>query len=446
MQTPKEWSENLKKNVITEEMLGAAAYSVNKRAKNCRDKKREYKHKYDLYHNAEKYEEKENEYYRQKETLLSIVRPVCIHCEHQGFERQRHYDYEQGFFEDLARCLPAGTICWSNSYTKGGYRDWDDWGEWYGGTTTYFFDELLLDKEQTRYYLYYALEDHTYHRPIDEKDVEKYKEKYGIEVQHIGFLDTSGRDIAELASPAFVKKLIALIQTGQYTYIENPDRQTPTYDDAYKNEGLSQQAAWSNICGAIEFGWSKVLSGHIEQKVLQKIREMGNTSSESEARVQEMLRIREEEVRNINSFYAKKQAASQEALASIEDELKNLQTYSVGVSKKAKRKLLKKIKKEKGKFSQRLPMPQCKEKSKDFVKQFLVAKESPVDVRNIDDLAGRIAEFFDSSDAIFPRVEQAVRISVRQAIEESVKEKYLTGFAEKFEKLRREAEYLHISY
>lgn len=444
MQTPKKWSENLKNNVITEEMLGAAAYSVNKRAKNCRDKKREYKHRYDMYHNAEQYEAKEQEYYRQKEILLDVVRPICIHCEHQGYERLRHYDYEQSFFEDLARCLPTGTICRSNSYTKGGYRDWDDFGEWYGGTITYFFDELLLNKEQVRYYLYYALEDHTYHHPIDEKDVGKYKEQYGIEVQHINFLDTSGRDIAELASPAFVKKLIALIRTGQYTYIENPDRQTPTYDDAYENKGLPKQDALRNICNAIEFGWSQDLSEYIEPKVLQKLGEMSSASSKVCA--QEMLKIREEETKSVESWYIRKRIEFQNAIVSIEDDLKNLQTYSAGVSKKAKRKLLKGICKEEKKLSQKFPEPEGKGKNKDFVKMFLMAKEGPVGVQDTADLAGQIAEFFDSSGTVFPQTEQTARISVRKEIEEKAREKYLIGFAEKIAELKKGAEALQISY
>lgn len=43
MRTPKEYSENLKNGIITAEMLEACLFSVNKRAKNCRDKIREYR-------------------------------------------------------------------------------------------------------------------------------------------------------------------------------------------------------------------------------------------------------------------------------------------------------------------------------------------------------------------------------------------------------------------
>ena len=84
MKTPKEWIKNLENGTITEEMLDAALYSVNKRAKNCRDQKRQYSHRYDKYHNADRYAEKESEYYEQKEKLLSALQPMCIHRESLG--------------------------------------------------------------------------------------------------------------------------------------------------------------------------------------------------------------------------------------------------------------------------------------------------------------------------------------------------------------------------
>lgn len=41
MITPKKWKENIEKRIITDVMLDTAIYSVNKRAKNYRDAKRE---------------------------------------------------------------------------------------------------------------------------------------------------------------------------------------------------------------------------------------------------------------------------------------------------------------------------------------------------------------------------------------------------------------------
>ena len=42
MKTPKTFIENLKKRIITAEMLKNCLFSVNKRAKNCRDQERVY--------------------------------------------------------------------------------------------------------------------------------------------------------------------------------------------------------------------------------------------------------------------------------------------------------------------------------------------------------------------------------------------------------------------
>lgn len=46
MRTPKEYTDNLKKKTITESMLLDCLYSVNKRAKNYRDKERGYRQYY----------------------------------------------------------------------------------------------------------------------------------------------------------------------------------------------------------------------------------------------------------------------------------------------------------------------------------------------------------------------------------------------------------------
>ena len=74
MKTPKEWSKNLKKRLVTEDMLEAALFSVNKRAKNWRDKKREYKRYRHADHDyAGEAETQEDRMYKKKDLLLSAV-------------------------------------------------------------------------------------------------------------------------------------------------------------------------------------------------------------------------------------------------------------------------------------------------------------------------------------------------------------------------------------
>lgn len=74
MRTPKDFSENIKNGIITTEMLNECLYSVNKRAKNYRDAKREC---YGRYRDSN--ECKEKNFYHKKEKLLSVITPVCIH-------------------------------------------------------------------------------------------------------------------------------------------------------------------------------------------------------------------------------------------------------------------------------------------------------------------------------------------------------------------------------
>ena len=89
MKTPKLYAENLKNRIITQDMLCDCLFSVNKRAKNCRDKIREYKsyryfeHKWD---DIKVYEDKRDSYYKMKNQLLTVLNPICIH-------KVTHYDF-----------------------------------------------------------------------------------------------------------------------------------------------------------------------------------------------------------------------------------------------------------------------------------------------------------------------------------------------------------------
>lgn len=442
MQTPKEWSENLKNSIITEEMLGAAAYSVNKRAKNCRDQKREYRHRYDKYHTAERYEAKEQEYYRQKEQLLGVIQPICIHCEHQGYERIRHYDYEQGFYENLARCLCAGTICWSNSYVNGDHRGWyDEWDDCWGESRTYFFDELDTEHEQLRYYLYYALEDNTYHHPIDEKDVEKYQKQYSIEIHHIGFLDTSGHDIADLCSPAFVKKLIALIQSGQYTYIDNPHRQTPTYDDECTGETISESQAWNNIRSAIGFGWSSDLSERIAPRIQEKLAQAW-LDANPEAHEQAKEEIEKREKKAIATHYAGRATLFRDRVELLQKQQMALQKHGDALSKKCKQQFWADIRQAEKKIRKNMPEPKMPKKNTDFVRQFLEEKKSPVQVLGTHDLAKQISDSLGTPAEMPLQTENRIRMEVRKECEESVREKYLSELREEIAGIKEQTEKL----
>lgn len=72
MKTPVSYNKNLKAGIITEEMLANCLYSVNKRAKNCRDKVREYKELYRRYYDLLHFEHDYIDSYSQKREELRL--------------------------------------------------------------------------------------------------------------------------------------------------------------------------------------------------------------------------------------------------------------------------------------------------------------------------------------------------------------------------------------
>lgn len=227
MRTPSEFAKNLKSRCISMEMLDAALYSVNKRAKNWRNKKREYKHnRYDYYGNYEKAEINENLMYKKKEKLLSIFPPTCIHKEFFGYERIRVYDYQRHYTKLLTEHALKGDIVWINSYW-----DYDRDNE------VNFFDYEIQDEPIYHYYLFHEMPKHTYHTPIDESDIKKYD----LPVIEIDTIRTDGDDISDLVSVQFVDKLIALIESKDFTFEYIRPEQSGTEDKSPASAPASVQ-------------------------------------------------------------------------------------------------------------------------------------------------------------------------------------------------------------
>ena len=206
MRTPAEYTKNLNKNIITREMLLDCLYSVNKRAKNWRDKERDVREKcrrnryfYDKYNNKEKAREQKEKYYQQKDIMLSVLSPTCIHKEGVGYERRRIYDYEPDYDKYL------GNFVWENRYYD---KDMEEF--------VYFGDIELKDCPIYHYYLFYDLGGkHTFHTPINEEEMKDYD----LPVIDISQLQTFGHDISDLISMQFVKKMIALISSANFNYV-----------------------------------------------------------------------------------------------------------------------------------------------------------------------------------------------------------------------------------
>ena len=182
-------------------MLELAIHSLNKRAKNCRDKKNEYYYKaessgYRNYYNYDtvaKYKEREQELYAIKDFLLKeICKPVCVHKQITKKEsvKTRFYDYqtEYGQYEGTEKVIYGGSY-WDNDEHE----------------QVYFID--VVQDETTNY---------SFHTPIDELDLVNYNQLEVIVLPPD--FSTKGQDINDLMSLQFASKIVELVKTGDYKY------------------------------------------------------------------------------------------------------------------------------------------------------------------------------------------------------------------------------------
>ena len=207
MRTPKRYTDLIKNKKITNQIIAECIYSVNKRAKNYRDKIKDYKqggfykYKEDNIENAKEQKEK---YYSMKEDLLLNFSPKLIHKKYDGEKIQRVYSYQKNY-EKLYN-EKRNDIVWENSY-----YDYDRNKE------VDFFDYSLGEKKYL-YFLYYEIGEYSFHTPITEERVEKNTQ---LEIKEIDEnFQTHGADIVDLLSTQFVQKVIDLLDSGDYTIIE----------------------------------------------------------------------------------------------------------------------------------------------------------------------------------------------------------------------------------
>ena len=205
MKTPNEYLKSLKRGIVTEEILSGCVYCYNKRAKNMRDKEREYaeqdrrnRYFYSWWDNAEKCREKKDEYYRKKEELLEYETPVCLHVVKRS-RRERVYDYEEEY-KNKKHCDVVRENC---------YKDWQT------GETVWFFDHLVDFYE---YYEYYSFGGHGFHTPIDVHEYERLLESGVFCSENIGDLETYGEETENLLSVQFADKVRNGLADGTYNY------------------------------------------------------------------------------------------------------------------------------------------------------------------------------------------------------------------------------------
>ena len=206
MRTPKIYNDLIKNKEITNKIIAECIYSVNKRAKNYRDKIEDYKqagfYRYKE-NNIENAKEQKEKYYSMKEDLLLNFSPKLIHKQYAGEKRQRVYSYQKNY-EKLYN-EKRNDIVWENSY-----YDYDRNKE------VEFFDYSLGEKKYL-YFLYYEIGEYSFHTPITEERVEKNTQ---LEIKEIDEnFQTHGADIVDLLSTQFVQKVIDLLDSGDYTII-----------------------------------------------------------------------------------------------------------------------------------------------------------------------------------------------------------------------------------
>lgn len=187
MKTPKEYTKNLNNHIITEDMFCDCLYSVNKRAKNFRDKAQSYRH--NRYYSGYYQEEDMDRYYGYKDQFLSLLIPVCIHKQDVGYETRRVYDYEKDYHKTSNR-----NIVWQNCYYD---RDED--------REIWFYDYETKIKRYL-YFLYYVVGDKSFHKPISSPS------GYDLPIKPIDddFM-TFGQDTKDLISPQFVLKVLDML-------------------------------------------------------------------------------------------------------------------------------------------------------------------------------------------------------------------------------------------
>lgn len=166
MEISKEFSRNLKNGVVTLEMLGACAYSVNKRAKNYRDSLREdYQQLHYCGYGLREYiqrtidskEEKKEEYYKMKDYFLSTQKPLCIHSHTRTIIRYDRVEQEE--YEDFAE----------------------------------------------EFFLFYKVDKYQFHHPIKKEEIDKYN--LPIEALPPEF-ETFGESVEDLVSVQFCRKVL----------------------------------------------------------------------------------------------------------------------------------------------------------------------------------------------------------------------------------------------
>lgn len=197
MRTPKEYTENLKKGIVTLAMLEDVLFSYNKRAKNYRDKAKQYRNfRYDKYNNEEKCIEKKEMLYEKKSDILKYC-PNELKAVHTLVQsrRIRIEDNEPEYLEYESEI---------SKYEKGKPSEVVYMNSYYDHNIDEDVTFINVYIKITQYFLYYEFPNHSFHQPINKEDLERYKNLKTVEIDN---LTTYGNNVKDLISLPFCDKV-----------------------------------------------------------------------------------------------------------------------------------------------------------------------------------------------------------------------------------------------
>lgn len=186
MNTPKEYNRFLKEGIRDEQMLADVIFSFNKRAKNVRDKIKEYSE--NPHYKTEwkiSLEEKKDFYYERKEQLIKnlfMAKAKCIH-KHTFYRKARICDYEKNY-DKITDFFHTNDYF---DYERDEYVNFKD-----------YFEKI------ENYYLYTEIGNRSFHTPINIKD-QNYSNLEIVELPEDFY--TYGENIKDLLSLQFCNKV-----------------------------------------------------------------------------------------------------------------------------------------------------------------------------------------------------------------------------------------------
>lgn len=192
MKTPENYTKQLKDKNLSEEVIAHVLYSINKRAKNYRDKKKEYANSTYLYsiQNYTHYDEKMNEAYKMKHDILSIYEPIEIHkTTYHNTYKKRIYETDPNY-DKISR---KNVIKIEYDFQRNQH-----------------YKMCHISNKETKFFLYFEISDFKFHMPIREIELEKFRHLLIKKLENN--FNTKGRHSTELLSPQFCKKVFLLLQ------------------------------------------------------------------------------------------------------------------------------------------------------------------------------------------------------------------------------------------